>query len=58
MQDPTHCNPCNEATFGYFTPSHGLYNIYKPKPWSIKVLTWDPTRNIEVVLVKLEETDA
>ena len=54
LQDPTHCNPCNEATWAYFAPSHdsGLYNIYQPKPWRIKYLTWNPAANIEVVMVK------
>ena len=36
-QDPTHCNPCNEATWFYFDPLHDsqLYKVYKPKPWKI-----------------------
>ncbi len=54
LQDPTHCNPCNEATWAYFAPSHpsGLYGIYKPKPWTIKFLEWSPAANMEVVMVK------
>ena len=54
LQDPTHCNPCNEATWAYFAPSHpsGLYGIYKPKPWAIKYLTWSPAANMEIVMVK------
>lgn len=58
LQDPTHCNPCNEHTWYYFDPEAGagnLYNIYKPKPWKIKWLTWNPSANIEVVLKKREE---
>lgn len=60
LQDPTHCNPCNEATWAYFDPlepnTQGLlYKIYKPKPWKIKHLSWDPAANIEVVLVKRRE---
>lgn len=54
-QDPTHCNPCNEATWAYFDPDHALWRIYKPRPWRIKHLTWSPNANIEVVLVKREE---
>lgn len=27
-QDPTHCNPTNEATFAYFDPRHPLYEVY------------------------------
>ena len=57
LQDPTHCNPCNEATWAYFDPLEPvtggqLYTIYRPKPWKIKALNWDPTANIEVVLIK------
>ncbi len=59
LQDPTHCNPCNEATWAYFAPSHpsGLYGIYKPKPWTIKFLEWSPAANIEVVMVKRGEDE-
>lgn len=57
LQDPTHCNPCNEATWAYFDPEEPntqglLWRIYQPKPWKIKSLTWDLSANIEVVLVK------
>ncbi|TXH48135.1 MAG: hypothetical protein E6Q97_25365 [Desulfurellales bacterium] len=57
LQDPTHCNPCNEATWSYFDPFEpntqgGLWGIYRPRPWRIKYLAWDPSANIEVVLVK------
>ena len=57
LQDPTHCNPCNEATWAYFAPGHasGLYYIYKPKPWQIESLIWSPAANMEVVLRKLVE---
>ena len=55
LQDPTHVNACNETTWAYFTPVHPLWTIYRPKPWRIKMLTWDPTANIEVVLVKIAE---
>jgi hypothetical protein len=57
LQDPTHCNPCNEATWAYFDPLEPntgglLYQIYTPMPWRIKFLSWSPAANIEVVLVK------
>lgn len=57
LQDPTHCNPCNEATWCYFDPFEpntqgGLWAIYQPKPWKIKSLSWEPSANIEVILVK------
>lgn len=57
LQDPSHCNAINEARWAYFDPfepnTQGLlWNIYRPKPWRIKHLTWSPDANIEVVLVK------
>lgn len=56
LQDPTHCNPCNEATWLYFDPDHGLYGIYEPKPWRIEALASHPMANIELVLIKRAET--
>ena len=60
LQDPTHCNPCNETTWAYFDPLEPntkgvLWEIYKPKPWKITHLSWSPAANIEVVLVKRSE---
>jgi hypothetical protein len=60
LQDPTHCNPCNETTWAYFDPLESksggmLFRFYKPKPWRIKALSYDPSANIEVVLVKRRE---
>lgn len=57
LQDPTHCNACNETTWCYFDPLEPntggmLYHIYSPMPWRIKFLAWSPAANIEVVLVK------
>jgi len=62
LQDPTHCNPCNEWTWAYFDPYEQqtggkLYNIYKPKPWRIKYLSFSPAANIELVLVKRGEDE-
>lgn len=62
LQDPSHCNAINEARWAYFDPfepnTQGLlWNIYKPKPWRIKHLTWSPDANIEVVLVKRSLTE-
>ena len=62
MQDPTHCNAMNEARWAYFDPLEpntggALWRIYKPKPWRIKFLTWDPFANMEVILVKRHLTD-
>ena len=57
LQDPTHCNPCNEFTWFYFDPEPGegrgsLWGIYEPKPWKIQSLYWDPMFNMEVLLRK------
>lgn len=59
LQDPTHCNPRNEATWGYFDPTHrdGLWSIYKPRPWKILLNSWHVTGNMEVVLEKMPESD-
>ena len=63
LQDPTHCNPCNEATWDYFCPErvtdYGvvLWSIYRPKPWRIKALAGHPAGNIEVVLIKLASVE-
>lgn len=57
FRDPTHCNFINEETWSYFDPDDqlyrgGLYHIYSPLPWRIKINTWHTTGNMEVVLVK------
>jgi SAM-dependent methyltransferase len=66
-QDPTHCNPINETTWAYFDPEFfatgahigdQLYNIYKPKPWRVAHLRWNPIANMEVILVKREMNDS
>lgn len=55
LQDPSHCNPSNEATWAYFDPleSHAggaLYRIYRPKPWELIHITWAPDANMEVLM--------
>jgi len=55
-QDPTHCNGCTDMTFRYYTPSHFLYDVYRPKPW--KLVDGFPRRTgelLEVLLTKMEE---
>jgi hypothetical protein len=54
VQDPTHCNPCNETTWRYFDPIEFLYQIYKPKPWRIQFgfPTWQATGNMTVLFKK------
>jgi SAM-dependent methyltransferase len=56
-QDPTHCNPINETTMGYFDPLHvsQLYQFYKPKPWEIKMLAANRNGVLECLLIKREE---
>ena len=56
IQDPTHCNPANEATWQYFDPDYPLWQIYQPCPWQIVkgFPTWQPNGNMEVLLVKRE----
>lgn len=56
-RDPTHTSPINEELFFYMDPKDnfyngGLYNIYAPLPWKIKLNTWHVNGSIEVVLVK------
>lgn len=57
VQDPTHCNPCNERTWSYFDPLEDwaggqLYGIYKPKPWKIVVNSYVEHGFMRVVLEK------
>jgi len=58
-QDPTHCNPCNEATFQYFDPRFPLYGIYEPKPWVLDkgFPVWHINGNLEVLMCKIENAD-
>lgn len=52
INDPTHCNPCNEFTFEYFDPDYERYQWYQPKPWRIVTLNWVRDGNINVILEK------
>jgi len=60
IQDPTHCNPTNEATWQYFDPRFPLWQIYKPKPWMIEkgFPVWQVNGNMEVLLKKIREENA
>jgi len=53
-QDPTHVNPINEATLGYFDPldESGLWYIYKPKPWKIESKSSQLNGFFEVIMSK------
>lgn len=62
LQDPSHIHAINETKWAYFDPFEPntggmLWRIYRPSPFRIKAIAWDPSANIEVVLVKrsLEE---
>jgi hypothetical protein len=57
VQDPTHCNPCNEATWAYFDPlnTHSLWGIYQPKPWYYRWLAFDVMWSLEVLLMRHSE---
>ncbi len=54
VQDPTHCNPCNETTWTYFDPlaPTGFYRFYAPDPWETLKCVWDVEGFMEVVLRK------
>lgn len=56
LQDPTHASGLNESTWYYFSQEHPFYSFYRPKPWKIKFINWDPSANMEVVLIKQEQT--
>lgn len=60
LQDPTHVNFLNQNTWRYFDPledyTNGLlYSFYRPKPWKIVKMPWQPNGNLEVVMVKRRE---
>lgn len=62
-QDPTHINGCNENTLRYFDPivdgqASELYSVYRPKPWKITHLRFDPLGDIEAILVKRREDES
>lgn len=50
FQDPTHY-PCpTEATFTYFDPDCGLYQVYKPKPWKLIQNNFRMGGNVEIIM--------
>lgn len=55
IQDPTHCNPVNEATFLYWDKSHDLWNVYKPPPFKLESFDIIPVgndRDFNALLIK------
>lgn len=57
LSDPTHCNPRNEITWQYFDPRYGLYDIYRPNPWKIKMIAFQPNSHMEVLLEKISQKE-
>lgn len=55
--DPTHCNPCSELTFEHFDPDYRRFLTYRPKPWRLVSVRWDPESNLNVVLEKRAEAE-
>ncbi len=49
-QDPTHYTAPNEATFTYFDPKYPLYQVYKPKPWTLVRNVFQHGGNMNVIL--------
>lgn len=54
-QDPTHCNGFTERTFEYFDPRYPLYQVYKPRPWTLEpgFRTLDPFGDLMVTMRKI-----
>ena len=54
VQDPTHCNPCNQTTWIYFDPEHhsNFYHFYEPAPFEIVQNLYHTGGMMEVVLRK------
>lgn len=45
VQDPTHCNPVNEATFTYWDSHNALWNIYQPPVFHVLAFERVPVGN-------------
>lgn len=55
VQDPTHCNPTNEATFAYWDKLHpsGLWHVYEPPVFHLERFDYLPagtSRDFNVIL--------
>lgn len=55
VQDPTHCNPINEATFMYWDKVHpsGLWAVYEPKVFhleSFEIIPAGSSRDFNAIL--------
>jgi SAM-dependent methyltransferase len=58
QQDPTHCNPCNHATWQYFDPGYFLWSIYETPPFKVIRNEWNVSGQGEVLLTKISERTA
>ena len=56
LHDPTHCNHITEITWEYFDPEHDRYQVFQPKPWTIKYRHFTKDGNVNVVLAKKKGT--
>jgi predicted SAM-dependent methyltransferase len=55
LQDPTHYNSANEATFTYYSPDYPLYKVYSPKPWRLIRNDYSMTGNMEIVMEAIKK---
>lgn len=60
VQDPTHCNPCNQATWQYFDPTYPLYDIYSSFPWRTEkgFPVWQESGMMEIVFNKITKKES
>lgn len=54
FQDPTHCNPWNDATVEYFQQGTPLYGIYTPSPWHVDRMAFHLEGDLEVAFRKAD----
>ena len=54
-QDPTHVHGWMEATPQYFDPACPLWQVYRPKPWTITTNQWESVGDMQIVLQKRED---
>lgn len=53
VQDPTHCNPINEATLQYFDPRFSLYQVYEtPFMFTLEHVAYGSDQFLNAILVK------
>jgi len=53
-QDPTHKNPWNRYTPFYFIPGNDLYDVYKPKQWTMECMNYNLETDMGFALRKIE----